>query len=349
MSEEYPTPTVAVAHVASDYLDREGTVQKTIDTIAEAGDEGADLIAFPESYIPGYPYWIWTNTPTEGALLFKEWFQNAVEVPGETIDRIGDAARRAGTHVVVGVAERDGGTIYNTLVYIDDTGEYLGKHRKLQPTHVERTVWGKGDGSDLQTFDTSIGTIGGLICWEHTMDLVRYAMACLGEQIHVAAWPATTAIAHNPHAKIFDDVTESAARHHALASQSFVLNVQSCVDETAVQKLGFEDDPDIFHEGGGWSAIIGPEGRILAGPNTDDEAILYADIDLSDIILSKYACDSVGHYARPDVVRLLMDRSSQNIVEDFEAFAGREVEGQAAPTGRQSLDTEVEPPTPEQD
>lgn len=336
MGDEFPTATVAAAHVSSEYLDREATVEKATDVIAEAGDNGADLIAFPESYVPGYPHWIWTNTPTEGALLFKEWFQNGVEIPGESIEKLGDAARKAGTHVVIGVAERDGGTMYNTLVFIDDEGELLGTHRKIQPTHVERSVWGRGDGSDLQTFDTSIGTIGGLICWEHTMDLARYAMTCLGEQIHIAAWPAITAIEHNPHSKIFDDVTESAARHHALSSQSFVVNVQSRVGESAVKKLGFEDEPEMFHEGGGWSAIIGPEGRILAGPNTDDEEILYADIDLSDIIMSNYAVDSVGHYARPDILRLLMDRSEQPAYEERQLSGRQYAEVNASEEGGQS-------------
>lgn len=323
MADELPIAKVAAAHVAPDYLDREGTVQKAKDVIAEAGENGADLIVFPESYIPGYPYWIWTHTPTEGAPLFGELSANAVEIPGPTIEELGDAARRADAHVVTGVTERDGGTLYNTLVYIDDEGDLLGKHRKLQPTHVERSIWGRGDGTDLATFDTDIGTLGGLICWEHTMDLVRYGMTSLGEQIHIAAWPAISAVTHNPHAEIFDDVTESAARHHALAGQTFVVNVQSRIDDTVLEKLGYEDDPEMMREGGGWSAIIDPEGRILAGPNTDSEDLLYADIDLSDIRMANYACDSVGHYARPDIVRLLMDRSPQPVSEEFEGFAGQ--------------------------
>jgi len=162
------------------------------------------------------------------------------------------------------------------------------------------------------------------------MDLARYAMTCLGEQIHIAAWPAISAIAHNPHSEIFDNVSESAARHHALSSQSFVVNVQSRVGESAVKKMGFEDDPDMFHEGGGWSAIVGPEGRILAGPNTDDEEILYADIDLSDIIMSNYAVDSVGHYARPDILRLLMDRSEQPVYEERDLSGSQSVAANAS-------------------
>ncbi|RQH02596.1 carbon-nitrogen hydrolase family protein [Natrarchaeobius oligotrophus] len=341
MSDTRQPVTVAAAHVASDYLDRDGTTEKARKTIAEAGENGADLVVFPESYVPGYPHWIWTHTPTEGAPLFREFSANAVEIPGPTIDELGAAAANAGTHVVCGVTERDGGTLYNTLVYIDDEGDLLGTHRKLQPTHAERTVWGQGDGSDLQTFETAIGTIGGLICWEHTMDLVRYAMTSLGEQIHVAAWPAVSAITHNPHSEIFDDVTEAAARHHALAGQTFVVNVQACVDETAVETLGFEDQPEMFREGGGWSAIIDPEGRILAGPNTDDETILYADIDLEDIRMANQACDSVGHYARPDVVRLLMDRSPQPIVEEFDSFVGQ---ARATPPGESETSDSVEEP-----
>lgn len=147
------------------------------------------------------------------------------------------------------------------------------------------------------------------------MDLVRYSLACLGEQIHVAAWPATTGITHNPHSKIFDSLTEAAAKHHAAAAQAFVINVQSRIDQDTIDKLGLTDQPDMMRTGGGWSAIIDPSGQIIAGPHRDEEKIIYADLDLSEIIFANYATDSTGHYARPDVVRLLLNHSKQTVVE----------------------------------
>lgn len=306
---------VAAVHASSVFLDLEGCTEKACDLIGQAGNEGAKLVVFPEAFIPGYPFWIWTHTPRKGAPLFYEFFKNSVEIPSKTTEQIGQAAKKAGVYVVMGLTEREGGTLYNTLLYFNDAGEIIGKHRKLQPTHVERTVWGRGDGRDLNVVDTSIGKLGGLICWEHTMDLVRYSMACLGEQIHIAAWPGISAVSHDPNSEIFDSVSEAAAKHHALSSQTFVINVQSCVDEETIQRLGLQDQPDMIRTGGGWTAIIGPNGQFIAGPHRDEEKILYGDIDLDDAIYVKYACDSVGHYARPDIVRLTMDRQPQAIYE----------------------------------
>lgn len=322
MGDEHPKTRVAAVHAASVFLDRDGSVAKTCALIEEAAANGARLIAFPEVFIPGYPFWIWTHTPTTGAPLFFELFDNAVEVPSETTAALGEAARRAGAYVVVGVDEREGGTLYNTLLYFDDRGELIGRHRKLVPTHAERTIWGRGDARDVFVLDTPYGKLSGLICWEHTMDLARFALTALGEQIHVAAWPGVSGVTHNPHAAIFDDVTEAAARHHALAGQTFVLNVQSRIDEGTLEKLGLADRPEMARVGGGWTAIIGPDGQILAGPQRDDEAILYADIDLADIIPVKYACDSAGHYTRPDVFRFGINEAPPVAAEGLAAARG---------------------------
>ena len=311
MGDVFPKVKVAAVHAAAPFLDRDAGVEKTCRLIGEAAREEARLVVFPETFIPGYPVWIWTHTPATGSPFFLRLFANSVTVPSEATDRIGAAARAAGAFVVVGISERDGGTLYNTLLYFDDTGRIVGKHRKLVPTCVERTVWGQGDGSGLKLVDTPFGKLGGLICWEHSMDLARYALASQGEQIHVAAWPAGSAVTHDPSSGVFDNLTEAAARHHAAANQCFVINVQSCLDADTVRDLGFEGKPEMVREGGGWSAIIAPTGQILAGPNRDKEAILYAELDLAMIAQFKYVSDSIGHYARPDVLQLVVNFEPQ--------------------------------------
>lgn len=324
----------AAVHAASVFLDANGCVDKVCHIIDEAGRAGARLIVLPESFIPGYPFWIWTHTPTEGAPLFIRLFKNSIEVPGPETDRIGAAARRNGAYVVVGVSERDGGTLYNTLVYFDDHGQLIDKHRKLQPTHAERYIWGRGDGSGMHVVDTDIGRVGGLICWEHTMDLARYCLTSQGEQIHFSCWPGISALSHNPHAPIFNSVTEAAAKHHALSAQAFVICVQSCIDQQTIDIMGLTDQPDMIRIGGGWSAIIGPDGQIISGPNIDKENILYADIDLDAIIPVKYACDSAGHYTRPDVFRLVTNFNKQPVALSFDDGPAAGHEGGMAIEGR---------------
>lgn len=218
--DEFPKTKVAAVHASSVYLDREGSTEKACRLIEEARKEGAKLIAFPETYIPGYPFWIWTHTPKTGVHLYEQLFKNAVDIPSATTDRIGEAARKAGAYVVMGINERDGGTLYNILLYFNDSGEIIGKHRKLQPTNVERIIWRRGDGSDLDVYETPFGKISGLICWEHSMDLVRYSLAALGEQIHIASWPAISVLKHDSQSEIFNSWAEAAARHHAAATQT---------------------------------------------------------------------------------------------------------------------------------
>ena len=319
MADTFPKFRAAAVHAASVFLNRDESIAKACRLIAEAAAQGADLVAFPETFVPGYPFWIWTHTPTRGAPLFYELFTNSVTVGSDATDRIGAAARQAGVHVVLGISERDGGTLYNTQLWFDRKGAIVGRHRKLQPTHVERTVWGRGDGSDLPVLDTDIGRLGGLICWEHSMDLARYALASQRQQVHVGAWPGISALTHDPNSPFFNQVVETAARYHAWAAQCFVVNVSSRIDDEVLHRLDLVDRPEMIRTGGGWSAIVAPTGRMLAGPNVDDEALLVADIDLAEIVYLKYACDSAGHYARPDILRLATNLTPQPVAAPFAA------------------------------
>lgn len=313
MADAFPKVTVAAVHAASPFLDRDAGVAKACALIAEAGKAGARLVVFPETFIPGYPFWIWTHTPAMSGAFFLRLYANSVELHSDATRLIGEAAKRAGCYVVIGISERAGSTLYNTLVYFNDAGEIIGRHRKLQPTNVERTVWGRGDGSDLKIVDTEIGKLGGLICWEHSMDLARYAFTSQGEQIHIAAWPAISALTHDPSSGVFDNLSEAAARHHAAAGQCFVINAQSCIDQATIDELGLTGRPDMIRTGGGWSAIIGPSGRMIAGPHRDTETILYAELDFAEIVGFKYVSDTAGHYSRPDVLQLHVDFRPQQI------------------------------------
>jgi len=307
MGDTFRKVRAAAVHAASPFLDREAAVDKACRLVGQAAADGAELVVFPETFVPGYPFWIWTHTPAASGALFMELVANSVTVGDAACDRLGEAARANGCTVAIGVSERDGGTLYNSLLYFGPDGRLIGRHRKLQPTCVERTVWGRGDGRDLRIVETPVGRVGGLICWEHSMDLARHALTLQGEQIHVAAWPAISALTHDPSSGLFDDLSQAAARHHAAAGQCFVVNAQGCIDEATIERLGLAGRPDMIRPGGGWSAIISPMGRILAGPHRDTETILHAELDFAEIAQFKYVSDSAGHYARPDVLRLMVN------------------------------------------
>ena len=322
MGDIFPKFKAAAVQAAPVYLDREKTLKKTIALIEKTSSQGAELVVFPESFIPGYPYFIWLGTPMtmpeQYARLFKQWFLNAVEIPGPTTDALCTAARNCNSYVVVGVTEREGNTCYNTLLFIDRNGSILGKHRKLMPTHAEKTVWGMGDGSDLVVFETDLGKISGLLCWEHTMNLIRHALYTMGEQVHCAVWTGASNL--RGWEELFNMGTEISARYHAHVGECFVINVQNTCDEMTREILCDTDDKkELFKVGGGWTAIIAPGGQILAGPLKDKEGILYAELDLSSII--DWACwhDAVGHYARNDVVSLVINREKYSAVKEAKA------------------------------
>lgn len=305
------TVRVAVVHDAAPFLDLAAGTARACELIRQAGEAGANLVVFPETYLPGYPYWIWSHTAKYAAPLFAELYANSVVLPGPESDAIAEAAREAGLWVAIGMDEREGGTLYNTLAYYSPQGELVARHRKLQPTNAERTVWGRGDGRDVFVLDTELGRIGGLICFEHTMDLSAYALASLGEQIHVSVWPGINATHADPNADSFDHYSVTLASSYAIRNQCFVVFVQGRISEEIVAKLGIDDPENAPTVGGGMSGVIGPDGKWVQPPHRDDVALVTVDIDLSTIAFAKFFADSAGHYARPDVFSFGIEHGPQ--------------------------------------
>ncbi|HSJ52737.1 MAG TPA: carbon-nitrogen hydrolase family protein [Anaerolineae bacterium] len=302
-----PQVKVAVVQAAPVLFDREATLDKVGRLAAAAAGQGADLILFPEALVPAYPRGLGFGTVVggrsdAGRRLWQRYWANAVEVPGPATEALGEAARRSSAYLAVGVVERDrdygGGTLYCTLLYFGPDGRLLAKHRKLKPTAAERLIWGEGDGSTLATVDTPFGTLGGLICWENMMPLARAAMYAKG----VAIYLAPTADAR--------DTWQATLRHIACEGRCFVLGCNQFVtramyppDLEGLEDLA--DQPEIVCRGG--SAIVGPLGEVLAGPLWDEEGILCADLDLGAVVRARFDFDPMGHYARPDVFRLVVD------------------------------------------
>ena len=236
MGDVFPTIKAAVVQAASILYDREKTLDKAVALIEDAARQGAELVAFSESFLPGYPYHIWLGAPEGYHRLFKEWFLNGVEIPSKTTQVLCETARINKIDIVMGMNERDGNTCYNTLLFINRQGQILGKHRKLMPTHAERTCWGMGDGTNIRTWDFNNYRLSGLICWEHTMDLNRHALIAQRPQIHVASWFAGSAAWYSKTNK-FNLSSELAARYHALVGECFVLNVHDTLDKDGYEKL----------------------------------------------------------------------------------------------------------------
>ena len=311
--EVLPKYKVAAVQAAPVFLDREATVDKACRLIEEAGANGVSLVVFPEAWVPGYPFWLgtvsrWNYPPVKK--VYGRLYKNSVDVPGPVTECLGEAARKAGVFLVMGVHERTkSGTLFNTIVFIGKDGHLLGKHRKLVPTYYERVVWAHGDGSTLEVFDTEIGRLGGLVCWEHWMPLARYTLYTQGEQVHAALWPSV------------GETFLLACRNIAFEGRLFV--IVSCSYFTkAMLPTDFEltkemgSFPEVLSNGG--SAIIGPDAKYLAGPVYDKETILYADIDLERIIEEKQTMDVVGHYGRPEVFTLRINRKEMTPVAFYE-------------------------------
>lgn len=304
---------VAVVQVAPVFLNREATVEKACDIIAEAGKQGARLVVFPEGFIPTYPDWIWAIPPGEDGLLselYAELLANSITIPDESTAKLSRAARSAGVYIVMGMSERNaeasGGSLYNTLLYIDAQGQIIGKHRKLVPTGGERLVWAQGDGSTLEVYDTPFGKLSGLICWENYMPLARYTLYAWGTQIYVAStWDRG-----NP--------WKSTLRHIAKEGRCYVLGccmtlrMSDIPDSYEFKRRFYRDDRDWINFGD--SAIVNPNGEFIAGPLREKEDILYAELDPKLMSGPKWMLDVAGHYGRPDVFQLTVNREPRPMI-----------------------------------
>lgn len=298
MENESRKFTAAAVQMSPVFLNKAETIGKIISLIEEAAGNGASLIVFPEAIIPAYPYWPKDLGSAEGRKLvldaYTELYKNSVEIPDEDTDKLCEAARKTGSYVVIGVNERDGGTLYNTILYIGKDGKILGKHRKLMSIDSEKCIWGMGTAEDLSVFDTEVGKIGGFFCYEHHLTLAKYAMFKNREEIHAGLWAGHGFV---------KPTMDFASREYAFEGQVFVIASSGHITEDMVPD-SFPLKKHTLWDYPGGSGIINPRGDYMAGPVYGKEDIIYADIDTDMIIRAKAVIDGVGHFSRPDILRL---------------------------------------------
>lgn len=308
---DLPRFKAAAVQTAPVFLDTDATVDKVVRLIGEAAGNGAALVAFPEVFVAGYPYWSWIGNPVEGSPWFEKLARSAIEIPGPEISKIAAAAARHKINVVVGVNERNRhgiGTLFNTLVTIAADGRILGRHRKLVPTWAEKLTWAPGDASALRVHDTSIGPLGSLACGENTNTLARFALIAQGELVHVASYISL------PVAPPDYDMAEAIkvrAAAHSFEGKLFTIVSCSTVSEEIITALE-ADFPKaralLTRKNSAFSGVLGPDGRVIGEPLIDQEGIVYADIDLARCIQPRQMHDIAGHYNRFDVFDLRVNR-----------------------------------------
>ena len=291
----------AAVQIAPDLDSLEGSLTRVLAALNEAADKGAQIVAFPETFLPWYPYFSFVHAPVMTGAEHLRLYDNAVVVPGPVTEAISAIAKRRGLVVVLGVNERDHGSLYNAQLIFDADGSLLLKRRKITPTFHERMIWGQGDGAGLKVVETRVGRVGALACWEHYNPLARYALMAQHEEIHVGQFPGSMV------GQIFGDQMEVTIRHHALESGCFVINSTGFLREDQVARISPDEKFRKALRGGCMTAIVSPEGVHLAPPLTDGEGILIADLDMALITKRKRMMDSVGHYARPELLNLVLD------------------------------------------
>ena len=307
MTEQPSSVRVAVVQAAPILFDREATVEKSRELISTSAEQSAQLVLFPEAFIPAYPRglsfgMVVGSRNSEGRQIWQRYWENSVTIPGPTTEALGEAVREAGVYLAIGVIEKDsqfsGGTLYCTMLYYGPDGQILGKHRKLKPTASARLIWGEGDGSTLTALSTPLGTIGGLICWENYMPLARMSMYGKGVEIYLAPTADQR------------DTWQATMQHIAQEGRCFVLGCNQFVTKDMYpadlrEHPELENIPEVMCRGG--SVIVSPLGNVIAGPLYGEEGILYADLDMGEIVRSKVDFDVVGHYSRPDVFQLTVN------------------------------------------
>ena len=304
---------VAAVQAAPEFMDLAASVDKTCALIADAAQQGCQLIAFPECWIPGYPWYIWLNATALNMKYFVEYHTNCLARDSDAYRQIEAAAREHGIMVSLGASEQDHGSLYIAQFLIDADGETRVARRKLKPTHMERTVFGDGDGSHLKVIDTPIGRVGQLACWEHLQPLSKYAMYSQHEQIHVGCWPSFSCY---PEAyALGPQVNNAASQLYAAEGQCFVVAPCGVISQAMIERLvENEVHASLLLRGGGYARIYGPDGAPLGTPiDPESEGLVTAELDLTAITYAKCFGDPVGHYARPDATALLFNSDPQPV------------------------------------
>ena len=310
------------------FLNVEKTIEKAISFIKEATANGANLVAFPEVFVAGYPYWNWIMTPIQGSKWYEKLYKSAVKVDDAVMQPLYQAAKKYNCHIVIGINERGDsyGEIYNTNLIIDNQGKLIGKHRKLVPTWAEKLTWTSGDGSSLKVYDTEIGPIGTLACGENTNTLARFTLLAQGELIHIANYISL------PVAPPDYDMAEAIkirAAAHSFEGKLFTI-VSCSIISTEIMEALKPDVPNVeellTRKNSAFSGIIGPNGAIVGQPLIDDEGIVYADIDLEKCIQPKQMHDILGHYNRFDIFDLRVNTAPTRkitFIDNHEEFNKR--------------------------